>query len=338
MRNDAAGFWQLAGPWSDVPRFNAAGAAIAYAIYIVGSLAALLSRHRALLAVESLGLIAVPFLFNLIVTLGADWHMRELGALLSPDIPRSFQGQVAVGRAAVLFFSAEAMVLAYSIIGAGRPKGSPKLHALALIGAVFGALTPLIANLAQSESQPFLAIPFSAILAALAQSGLWTIVYVMTGLTLDLLNGRPPTFRAAYGHWRSGLVKGAIYGGVFMFLVLALALPLRAPAFVAFAKANGILLAPVVGALGFPLAQTIVGSADGTPPFFGRLRKAYRDRRALGARPGRRARMRARLWRRSRRGERGDALSLSVCDRRAGLWRASTPRSTACACCRASGA
>ena len=104
MRNDSAGFWQFAGPWSDVPHFNVAGAAIAYVIYVGGSLAALLSRYRGLRAVEALGLIAIPFLFNLVVTLGADWHMRELGALLSPDVPRSFQGQVAVGRAVVLLF------------------------------------------------------------------------------------------------------------------------------------------------------------------------------------------------------------------------------------------
>ena len=39
------------------------------------------------------------------------------------------------------------------------------------------------------------------------------------------------------------------------------------------------ILAAVIGAGLFPLAQTIVGSADGTPPFFGRLRAAYaRDR------------------------------------------------------------
>ncbi|MGA2044222.1 MAG: glycosyl transferase family 36 [Roseiarcus sp.] len=280
MRNDYAGFWQLPGPWIDVAHFNLAGAAIGYAIYLVGSLAALLSRYRGLLVAESVSLIAIPFLFNLIVALGADWHMQELGALLSPDLPRSFQGQVAVGRGAVLFFAAEAMVLAYSVIGAGHAKASPKLHALAFFGAAFGALTPLIANLAQGFAEPVLAIAVGAILSALAQSGLWTIVYVMTGLTLDLLNGRPPTFRNAYGHWRTGLIKGAIYGGVFMFLVLALALPLRQPELVAFLKANAIALGPLLGALAFPLAQTLVGSADGTAPFFGRLYRSYRDPRA----------------------------------------------------------
>ena len=44
----------------------------------------------------------------------------------------------------------------------------------------------------------------------------------------------------------------------------------------------------MLGAALFPLAMTIVGSADGTPPFFGRLRAAYRDRarRRAASSPG----------------------------------------------------
>jgi cyclic beta-1,2-glucan synthetase len=279
MRNDSIGFWQLPGPWSDVPHFDAAGAAIAYAVYVGGSLAALLSRYRGLRPIEALGLIAIPFLFNLVMVLGADWHMQELGAWLSPDVPRAFQGQVFIGRMALLFVVAEALLLGYSTIATGRATGDLKLHALMLLAATLAALTPLVANLAQSVGEPFLAIAASAILAALAQAPLWGIVYVFTGLTLDLIGGRPPTFRAAYDHWRTGFVKGAIYGGTFMFLLLAMAFPLRDPAFVAFARDHAVLLSPLLG-LAYPLIQTIVGSADGTPPFFGRLRKNYRDPRA----------------------------------------------------------
>ena len=44
QRNDGLAFWQLVGPWADVARFNVTGAAIAYVIYIVGTLFALASR------------------------------------------------------------------------------------------------------------------------------------------------------------------------------------------------------------------------------------------------------------------------------------------------------
>ena len=102
MRNDAAGFWQLPGPWGDAPRFNVAGASIAHAIYLTGSLVGLLSARRGLRPVEAIGLIAIPFLFNLVMTMGADWHMQELGALAGAGgLP--FQGQVLVGRTLILF-------------------------------------------------------------------------------------------------------------------------------------------------------------------------------------------------------------------------------------------
>ena len=143
----------------------------------------------------------------------------------------------------------------------------------------------------------------------------------MTGLTLDLIGGRPPTFVAAYGHWRTGSVKGAIYGGVFMFLLLALAAPLREPAFVAFVKANALLLAPLAGALAYPLIQTIVGSADGTPPFFGRVRQELSRPARLCARDRRRHRRRLGVDLGPQRRQRGGAVPGDVRRRRARLWR-----------------
>jgi cyclic beta-1,2-glucan synthetase len=280
-RNNAIGFWQLPGPWKDVPLFNPAGAEIAYAVYLGGSLAAFLVGLRSLRVVESLGLIATPFLFNLIMTLAADWHMGELGSLLTPGVALSFQGQVFVGRAAILFIVAEAMLAAFATMRTGRPALDPKLHGLLIVVAALAAATPLLANFAQiSGFSPVLGIFVGAIFASIAQAGLWSIVYVFTGVALDWIGGKAPSFVSVYAHWRIGLIKGAIYGGLFMFGLLTLAAPLRNPSFANFVKDNAVLLSPFIGALAFPLAATIVGSADGTPPFFGRLRAAYRDPRA----------------------------------------------------------
>ena len=169
------------------------------------------------------------------------------------------------------------------------------------VSGAFAAVTPLVANAAQLVTQPLLAIVFSSLCAALAQGGLWAIVYLMTGVALDWLAGRPPRFDAAWAHWRTGLVKGAIYGALFMGFILVAAFVLRAPGVPALIGRYAFVAGPLLGALLFPLAMTVVGSADGTPPFFGRLRAAYRDLRApvrgvvagLGAR--------ARLLRRPRR-------------------------------------
>ncbi len=281
QRNDSLGFWQLAGPWADVPRFNVSDAIIAYAVYLCGSLATLIGAHRAPRPIEAIGLIAIPFLFKLILVLGADWHMAELGGLATAGVVRSFPAQVFVGRALLLFCVSEIGLEILSLIGVGRLVRTPKLHALLLVMAALGALTPLLANFAQNVATPVAAIGFGAVFAASAQAGLWALVYFATGLVLDALASRPPSFVSVYGNWRTGLVKGAIYGGVFMLVVLVVSAPLRDPGFVGFLKNYGLFLAPFAGALAFPFAQTLIGSADGTPPFFGRLRAAYRDPRAV---------------------------------------------------------
>jgi cyclic beta-1,2-glucan synthetase len=281
QRNDSLGFWQLAGPWADVLRLNVADAAIGYAIYLGGTLAALTGVYRALRPIEAIGLVAIPFLFKLVLALGADWHMADLGALASAGVAAPFQAQVFVGRVLVLFCVSEIGLEILALICRGRLVRTPRLHGLLLVIAAFGASTPLLANFAQSVADPLPAIGFSALFAALAQAGLWGLVYFITGLALDSLSARPPSFVSVFGNWRAGAVKGAIYGGMFMALVLVVAAPLRNPDFVAFVKSYARLAAPLAGAIAFPFAKTLIGSADGTPPFFGRLVNAYRDPRAM---------------------------------------------------------
>ena len=277
QRNDGLAFWQLVGPWADVARFNVTGAAIAYAFYIVGTLFALSSVHRPLRPIEAAGLIVTPFMFNLLVALGADWHMAEIAKFVVPGNMMPFPAQVFIGRTLMLIFISEVGLSALSLIALNRLPDSLKLHALIVASAAIGAGTPLIANFAQVVVNPFLAIFVGAVTAAIAQAGLWGTVYVATGLPLDALAGRPPSFASVHGHWRTGFVKGAIYGGVFMALVLTAALVLSQPAIVEALRRGVWIAGPICGALGFPFAQTLIGSADGTPPFFGRLVAAYKD-------------------------------------------------------------
>jgi cyclic beta-1,2-glucan synthetase len=279
QRNDSLGFWQLPGPWSDVWRFDPPGAVIALMIYAGGSILALIGGFRGLRLIETLSLIAVPFLFNLLMTVGADWHMAELGAAVTAHANLPFPAQVAIGRALTLWFIGEAILILINLISVNLLPRSVRTHALFALSGALAAATPLFANAAQWVVQPFLAIFFSALCAALAQAGLWAIVYLLTGVALDWLAGRPPRFEVVWEHWRTGFIKGAIYGALFMGLILIAALILAVPGATAFFDSGALLIGPLLGALLFPLGQTIVGSADGTPPFFGRLRAAYRDPR-----------------------------------------------------------
>ena len=279
QRNDSIGFWQLPGPWADVWRFDPAGATIALLVYAGGSIMALVAGFRGLRLIEALSLIAVPFLFNLLMAIGADWHMAELGALATAHAGLPFPAQVAIGRALTLWFVGEAMLTMINLVSVNRLPNSARTHGLFALSGGLAAATPLIANAAQMVAQPFLAIFFSSFCAALAQGGLWAIVYLLTGIVLDWLGGRPPRFETAWEHWRTGFVKGAIYGALFMAFILVAALILRAPGATTILDRAALLVGPVGGALAFPLAQTIMGSADGTAPFFGRLKRAYRDPR-----------------------------------------------------------
>src|SRR5277367_1603741 len=69
-RNDSLGFWQLPGPWADVFRFDPPGSAIALIIYALGSILALVGGFRGLRLIEAASLVAIPFLFNLLMTVG----------------------------------------------------------------------------------------------------------------------------------------------------------------------------------------------------------------------------------------------------------------------------
>ena len=116
QRNDSIGFWQLPGPWADVPRFDIAGAAIALTVYTGGSILALIGGFRGLRLIEAMGLIAIPFLFNLLLAIGADWHMAELGAVVTAHANLPFAAQVAIGRALTLWFIGEAILILINVI------------------------------------------------------------------------------------------------------------------------------------------------------------------------------------------------------------------------------
>jgi cyclic beta-1,2-glucan synthetase len=278
QRNDNLAFWQLVGPWADVWRWNVAGAAISYSLYVVGKLFALTAAHRTLRVVEALGLILIPFMFNMVVTLGADWHMAEIAKLVPIFDPLDFRFQVFVGRAVTLFGVAEIALALLSFIELNRWQKDWRLHALLAASAALGAATPLIANAPQAVTAPVLLIAAGVIAGSIAQASLWSLVYVATGLPLDALVGRPASFAAVRGHWRDGFVKGAIYGGVFMAIILIASSALAIPGLAAALRRLIWITGPIGGALAFPFAQTLIGSADGTPPFFGRLEAAYRNR------------------------------------------------------------
>ncbi len=273
--------WQLPYKWMHLLRLTSTGSLTMVLLHLAASLAITLGGGRMPALRERLSLFILPLLFNLALSLGNGGMMHDLGAMVTQGIALPEPVNLVVGRAAILFAFCEILTGILRILVAGRLSYDPRFHALLLGAAVHAAMAPHIADL-----PPVVAGygPLAAVVAILAaagaQSGIWAIVYVVTGLTIDALNGTPPTFAAALGQWRGGATKGAIYGGVFMAIVVIAAAIMSIPGLAGFSAALPYLPGLLAGALLFPLAQTIVASADGTPPFFGRLRRNYRNRRS----------------------------------------------------------
>ena len=178
-------------------RVNAHGAALAYCTYLIGTLFALASRHRALSLVEAIALILTPLMFNAVILLGADWHMAEIAKLFPPFANIAFPTQVLHRPHADVVLARRAQVrpalAEWSSIGCSATR---EFIFLLFVSAAIGALTPLIANAAQAVAAPIVLIIVGAVAAALAQAGLWAVVYIATGLLLDGFAGRPASFLA----------------------------------------------------------------------------------------------------------------------------------------------
>ncbi len=283
-RDDRLRVWEVPGDWFALVRLTSLGSAATILLYLSLAATILKRAHRHAAVPEAVGVLLLPLLFNLMLLLGSGVLMDRLGFWLTAETAVDDAYRGAIGRAVVLVVFMEALVVALRGFVAGRLPQDPRLHALLVGSAIHAAVTPLLADITQGTTAagPIVQIALGIITAALAQSGLWALVFMVTGLIIDALSNRPPTFTVSWRHWKSGLTKGGIYGGVFMGLLLGAGAALQTPVVAGLAADTPWLAGLVVGALLFPLAGTVVASADGTPPFFGRLLRAYADPRAYG--------------------------------------------------------
>ncbi|HZP11617.1 MAG TPA: hypothetical protein VFB36_04265 [Nevskiaceae bacterium] len=188
-----------------------------------------------------------------------------------------------VARAVVLIALGEALLLTLGFLLDRRLTRGARLHGVVVMGALFATLTPIIADggcarvVAELPALPRWIVVAGA--AALAQAGLWAITFFGTGLLLDALRRQRPTPQFSVEHWSAGLVRGAIYGAVFMLIVQLAAFALAQPSLVAAIVGHPRIGGALIGAILFPLGKTVLGSFDGSAPFFERLRNAFVDPR-----------------------------------------------------------
>lgn len=266
--------WREPETAEQIIRFSSVGAGVAVGLYILG-VAGVNARSRMVLRG---GLFALPYIFSLVLALGAPPITQLGGAMLfgveAPETLRKI-----LGRTLVLFLLNEAVVVGVPL-ALGRflpPQWRP--HRILLGAAFLASFTPFIASAETLYVTPYLPKPLAAIgaafLVALAQAGLWGETYLVTQSLAGLLRATPSLSAVVYHDWRVGAEKGFVYGFVFMAVVLAAGLAASFPPAAALISATGPLGAAALGALIYPLGRAIVESTDSTPPFIGRLRECY---------------------------------------------------------------
>ncbi|CAM9231655.1 unnamed protein product [Phaeothamnion confervicola] len=155
-----------------------------------------------------------------------------------------------------------------------------RLLGLLTLSAAHAAFTPIIADMVSGPAIAALPWPMQIVGvlsgSALAQAGLWAETFLVTGMLIDALRRRRPTYYAARLHWKRGLVKGAMFGALFMALLQAYGFFRGSPDFLRQLSDAAALGAALGGAVLFCLARTIIESFDESPPFLARLRENFR--------------------------------------------------------------
>ena len=281
----ATNVWQVPAVWLDLLHLSTSGTICAALIYFAGAVGAQARRSRHLTWYQSLSLLCAPLLFNLVLAVGADGLTRQLGYWLSlgvvPLTPQTDGILTGIGRTIVLGGFAELLVAGLRFSNTGRLPRDIRLHLLLWASALHAVLSAKIAEIPQSFATGSLASILTApVAAALAQAGLWAFIFIVSGLTIEAVAGRPPVFAAAKAQWRQGFLNGAIYGGLFAILALLWSTCLVLLPLVSAMRAEMAPLAVLAGAAIFPFLATLIASADGTPPFFRRLWANYCDPRS----------------------------------------------------------
>lgn len=276
MVHEDVQLWQIPSHWSQAWRVTPAGGAFACAFYCAAEYAALLTTGRRLKWGAAVALGLLPILFNALLLLDADPLMEDIGRLFIPETSDAALWARTAGRVLWLSLFNEALVVGTGYLLDHRLMKGWRTHSLLVGCSVLAALTPVIADWGSFTTSPLVALLLATLTAAIAQGGLWAQVFLATGTMTDAMRQRRPVWQAIWGHWKSGLVKGAVFGGVFIFLIQVTAL-FRQSMLGEWLRLHPLPGSVAVGALGFALLKSILESFDGSAPFFTRVWQAMGD-------------------------------------------------------------
>lgn len=278
----SAPIWKASAAWPELFRLSAFGAALFCVFYHAANVISLAARRRHIGLFGGGVLLVLPFAFGCLLGLEPGAIAERLGGRLVALVPSHGEWMARTGgRVVLLFLFNELMVNAFSI-GLRRMLLTGWRARFCLLACSAGAVVaPLIADFG-SVASPLAATPaarFVVVIAStvLSQGLLWAEVFLLTGLMLDGINRKGPTWLGLARHAIRGLTNGAIFSGVFMSLVLGLhGLAGTAIARTAYLTLPVLWLA-AAAAFAFPLLKAIVESFDGSQSFARRVACSFMD-------------------------------------------------------------
>jgi cyclic beta-1,2-glucan synthetase len=267
---------QVPASWSDTLLLSQTAAAAVVLAYHAANFCRLSAAGRPLDPVTGALILGTPYAVGGLLLLRADHLVRDL-ALGLADGPAA----VMVGRIVVVFAFNEAVANGLGMATGRTLVRSAAAHLCLWAVAALAVLAPRVAAAGSGDWAASLSDASRALVAvvtaAASQAGLWAEVYLVTGLALDALRGRPPAAAAVVGHSVEGAKKAAVFAGVFMAIVQVLGLLWDASAVRSIAERFPAPLAVLAGAAAFPLVKTVIETFDGSHRFFGRVGWSYRN-------------------------------------------------------------
>lgn len=266
--------WQAPAAWHEFLMLSPGGASTATGLYFGLVVWGLARRGQHPPPGSGAGFLLIPILFNMLLGLGAAPLLAQIGGALMPD-GVSHDLRIMLGRTAMLFVFNLIVFVGVGLLMDRRLTRDWWLYGLLMLCAAHAAFSPLLADMVSGPAISALPLPLQivgvAVGTGLAQAGLWAETFLVTGILMDALHRRRPTFYAARIHWRGGLGKGMMYGVLFMLLLQAYGLAMHSHELLALIAAYPGAASALGGALLFCLARTIIESFDQSPPFLSRL-------------------------------------------------------------------
>jgi cyclic beta-1,2-glucan synthetase len=273
--------WLIPSSWEHLLTLTGLGSALFCLIYISALLYCLAARGRHIGPAAGLVILLIPYLFNGLLLLGSTDLIEKIGGAVTSGLVMAPQVLRIIGRIAVIGFFNEIVLACIGLLVTKRWIKDLRIHALLILSAAGSSLTPEVADIGSGvfvASLPLiLALPFTLFAVMLSQAGLWAQTFLLTGMFMDAIHGKKPTWYWNSGHYRTGLEKGAVYGLVFMGIIYGGSIILGVRAILSSIIAHPYLVSALAGAVVFPLVKTIIETFDGSEKFFNRAGLSYLD-------------------------------------------------------------